>query len=379
MTSASAGSSLPLSIALRHAARNRSRLLVTLAGVSVAVFLMAFQGSLLAGFVAASGQVIATIGGDVWVVPRGVTCFDFTARLSRSRADVLVAHPSILRINPVVGAFTVLTRSDGQHRAVLMVGAPDWLSDWPMNRSRRVGPSSLAVDASAVALLGADPVPSPVEFGGMRATVSTVVTGFGGFLGSPHVFGELKDVQRLLRVSSDDVSYLAIDARSGVDVSALREDIARRLPEFDVYTRADLARRAAVFWLIQTGAGGGILTAGILGFVVGLAVVSQTLFASTMEALPEFATLRAIGASRTTLCGFVMTQAAVIGIAGGLLGLALTWPLAGAARSYLVPWVHLEWWLATLAFLAGVLMCAAASVVSIRRAIGVDPASVFRG
>ena len=41
--------------------------------------------------------------------------------------------------------------------------------------------------------------------------------------------------------------------------------------------------KARFYWITQTGAGGAILTAALLGFFIGLAVVSQSIYATTME------------------------------------------------------------------------------------------------
>ncbi len=365
---------LPLTVVLRHLVRSPARLGVTISGVSFAVFLMVFQGSLLTGFITASQKVIHTIGGDAWVIPKGVTCFDFAARLPRRYGEMVRGVPGVSVVTPVVAQFTTFNRPDGQRRAVLMVGAPGDIRDWPEHG----GPDEVAIDASTAALLGVTHLPADAELGGHRARVSHIVDGYGSFLGSPYIFTSLVDAKRVLGFGDEEVSYHVLSFAPGAVAAQTMAALRVRLPEVDVLTTQEFASQSAMFWLIQTGAGGAILTAGLLGFAVGMAIVSQTLYASTMEALGEFATLKALGASDATIRWFVITQAIIVGIAGGAVGVTMTWPLVSLARAHLVAWVETPWWLVIAALVAGVAMCIGASLASVRQAVRVDPAAALR-
>jgi len=65
-----------------------------------------------------------------------------------------------------------------------------------------------------------------------------------------------------------------------------------------VLTRDEFAHKSRMYWTIKTGAGGAILTAAVLGFLIGLVVVSQTIYANTMENIEEYATLKALGSAQ---------------------------------------------------------------------------------
>ena len=105
--------------------------------------------------------------------------------------------------------------------------------------------------------------------------------------------------------------------------------------------------------------------------------MSQTIYSTTLDNLEEFAALKAIGASRRFVQGVVLTQAIVSGIVGSLAGLAITFPLLELARQS-IPWIHTPWWLPVRMIFVSLLMCSLASVVSIRKAVSVEPARVFR-
>ena len=378
-----AGSScrVPATLVLANVLRNRARLAVALVGVAFAVFLMVFQASLLVGFIQAAGHVIRSIDGSVWIVPRGVPCFDFSARVPRRFADLARQTPRVDDVIAVAAGFTTLIRPDGARRAVLLVGAePRAGSVFPFPRTLDAvqPPDGLSVDASNAALLGAGSPPTRVEVGGLRAIVVRHVDGFGSFLGSPYVFAAYRDAHRMLSFGPEETSFLVVRTGRDADARLVASELQRRVPEADVLTRDDFASRSANFWLIQTGAGGAILVAALLGFVIGLVITSQTMYASTMEQLDEFATLKAIGAGNATLARLVLYQSTLVGVSGAAIGVLLPGPLVAIARGYLVAWIVTPWWLRAGAPLAGVVMCALGSLASIRRVLGVDPMTVLR-
>ena len=117
--------------------------------------------------------------------------------------------------------------------------------------------------------------------------------------------------------------------------------------------------------------------AAFLGFLVGLAIVSQSIYATTMENIEEFATLKAMGASRGYVLCVVLAQALAAGFMGCLFGIVAAFPLIEIARGA-IAWIFTPWWMPALVLFAGLTMCVLASFISIRRAVSVEPGRVFR-
>ena len=63
---------------------------------------------------------------------------------------------------------------------------------------------------------------------------------------------------------------------SGTASEAATSAIAARLPNVDVWTKNQFAWRSRLFWLIQTGAGGALSLAALLGFLIGLILAFQS-------------------------------------------------------------------------------------------------------
>jgi putative ABC transport system permease protein len=73
----------------------------------------------------------------------------------------------------------------------------------------------------------------------------------------------------------------------------------------------------------------------------------------------------------------VLTQALACGIVGSVVGLVALLPLMEPIRNT-ISWVYMPWWLPFGMIFVGLLMCVLASVASIKKALAVEPARVFR-
>jgi putative ABC transport system permease protein len=265
---------------------------------------------------------------------------------------------------------------------VLLVGAePGVGANFPVPRmgdgSGPVLNEALLIDQSNIRALDIRSTPVSTEVGYERAHTSRIIDGFGSFFGTPYVFTEYNDAVRYLGLGREETFFLIVHVTRGQDVQAVKRALQCELPEVDVWTRQEFSRRAQLFWIGKTGAGGALLTAAVLGFLVGLVIVSQNIYATTMENIEEFATLKAIGASRGFIQRVVLSQALSSGVAGSVLGLLATYPAIDAVRGS-IPWIFTPWLLPMGMIGIGLLMCAAASLMSVRKAVRVEPARVFR-
>src|SRR5438094_5263290 len=127
--------------------------------------------------------------------------------------------------------------------------------------------------------------------------------------------------------------YVLLRVDRGHSISDVQQSLRLRLPEVDVLTRDEFARKSRTYWTIRTGAGGAILTAAVLGFLIGLVVVSQTVYANTMENIEEYATLKALGASQGFVARIVLTQALICGMIGSVLWLLVVIPSINYSKS----------------------------------------------
>lgn len=373
-----------LRLAWRNLVADKTRFVVTVVGIAFAVFLMIFQGSLLVGFVRAASRLITAANGDIWIAARGVASFDFVAPLPGRFRDLALGVTGVAHADRIVLGFSTWKPPSGRVKTVVIVGADGGIpSGFPRPRVRAdaaaVLHESIVVDASNAVDLEVSSTPVHVELGArsIRGVVREITTGFGTFLGSPYIFTAYDDATRYLAWPTEYTGFVVVKVAPGADVDGVQQALERRFPDADVWTARDFARQSAAYWLVKTGAGGALLTAALLGFLVGLVVVSQNMYAITVERIEEFATLQALGAGRRYIVGLVAVQAFVSGVLGTSVGLALSFPAIDAASS-LIAWVYTPPWLLVLVGAVGINMALLASLVAIRPLMSIEPARVFR-
>src|SRR5215467_4263527 len=112
-----------LLLAWRNLVRQPLRFLLTVVGIGFAVFLMTFQGSLLAGFLRSASKVIDSTDADIWIAARGVGFFDFPNTIPASAAAAAYGVAGVAEVRKVVAGLTFWQRPSGSRKTIVVVGA----------------------------------------------------------------------------------------------------------------------------------------------------------------------------------------------------------------------------------------------------------------
>lgn len=371
-----------MKLAWQNIVHDRGRFSVTVLGVSFAVFLMVFQGSLLAGFLQAASRLIDATDSDIWITARGVQAFEFGTAVESRVREMAAGVPGVAETGRVCVGFAVYRAPLGKQQVVALVGAdPNVGKRFPVpdraGSRNEMSPDAVLYDVSDREQVGVTSLPAEVEINRHRATIEREIGGYGAFLGVPFLFTSYRNAIRYMDSAPDQGMYILLRTDKSHPVSQVQEALKKRLPEVDVLTEEEFAHKSRMYWTIKTGAGGAILTAAVLGFLIGLVIVSQTIYANTIENIEEYATLKALGASQGFVARTVLTQALICGAVGSVLGLLAVVPSINYAQS-LIPWIRAPWWLPGAMLLPGLAMCSLASIMSVRSALSVEPGRVFR-
>jgi putative ABC transport system permease protein len=371
-----------MKLAWRNLKHDRLRFATTIIGIAFATFLMVFQGDLFIGFLHSASNIIDAADADIWIVPRGVNCFQYGAPMPKRFRDLAFSVSGVGTVTRVLSGWVPYQTPSGSQRIVFVIGGDgDMGSGIPLpylqGNSGPLLSENLVIDKSNLQILEITSLPVEVELNGSRASVVRAADGFGSFVGAPFVFTSYFDAEHYLAIPPEYTMFLLVSVSLGANVGSVQRELRDRLPEVEVLTKREFSNRARFFWVIETGAGAALLIAAVLGFLVGLVVVSQNIYATTIESLDEFATLKAMGASRHYVQGVVLHQALISGLLGSFLGLTMTFPIVEISRSF-VSWVESPWWIPVIMIPVSLGMCALASLLSIRKAVSVEPARVFR-
>src|SRR5439155_929342 len=359
-----------MKLAWQNIVHDRARFSVTVLGVSFAVFLMVFQGSLLAGFLRAASRLIDASDSDIWITARGVQAFEFGTPIESRVREMAAGVPGVLETNRVCMAFAVYRTPNGTQQVVALVGAdPNVGKRFPVpdapGSGENMSPDAVIYDVSDRDLIQVTAMPAEVEVNRHRARIERQINGYGAFLGVPFLFTSYRNASRYMGAGPEEAMFVLLRVDKGYSTSDVQQSLRQRFPEVDVLTRDEFARKSRTYWTMKTGAGGAILTAAVLGFLIGLVVVSQTIYANTMENIEEYATLKALGASQAFVARIVLSQALICGMIGSVLGLLAVIPSINYAKS-LIPWIQAPWWLPGAMVVPSLAMCSLASIVSVR-------------
>jgi len=164
----------------------------------------------------------------------------------------------------------------------------------------------------------------------------------------------------------------------GVSVSQVQQAIPQQVRDVEAFTSTQFSRMTQIYWMFTTGAGVAVLLAAALGLIVGFVVVAQTIYATTMDHLKEFGTLKAMGAPNSYVYKVIITQAGISALLGYGLGMFVSFFVVRASQSGGAA-ILLPWQMAVGIFFLTVLMCVGAALVSINKVTRLDPAMVFKG
>jgi hypothetical protein len=116
-----------------------------------------------------------------------------------------------------------------------------------------------------------------------------------------------------------------------------------------------------------------------VALLVGTVVAGQTFYLFTLENLKQFGALKAIGVTNARLVGMILLQALTAGALGFSIGtgIAATF-FEVTGRQMATRGIVLMWQSVALTGAAILIVVAVASVLSIRRVLVLEPASVFR-
>jgi putative ABC transport system permease protein len=363
------------------------RFLPAILAVGFAGLLQLLQTALVLGIFSSASVYITGSSADLWAGYPGTQSVSLGRPISEDVAMRLWMDPDVTRVEPFnwvdgdwrgsrnTGGISVFVcgidpRTDG-----LMFSKA--LS--PELRRKLLEPDAVIVDRADIDGLGVKVGDSAV-INGQRVRVVGVSQGLRA-LGGVNVITSL-DTARMLDNDPEDTGRMTFYVAK-LRNPKLADTVAQRLSgstafgPYAVWTAKRFATRSQMYWILDTGAGAGVLFLAGIVFLVGAVITSQTLVAAVIGSIREYATLNALGVGVGALRKVVMEQAfwvGAIGLAGSVLLGAILLVLANS-RSVPVA-------IGPFAVLACLVLSMGLAVVSglaamrsLRRA---DPASLLR-
>lgn len=371
-------------LAQRNLLHDKVRLTVTLTGIVFAVVLIVVELGLFVGFTVTTSSIIDKSKVDLWIVSRGTPYIEQGSVFSERKLYQVLATPGVARADKYIVRFSNWKTPLGAESGIQVVGFNPYSGiggPWNVvegNAEDLKTSDAVMVDEVYKKKLGVTKIGETFEISGRRARVVGFTRGIRAFTTTPYVFTSFKNAQGFTRIDADKTYFILVRAVPGTDIAALKRGLESRLQNVDVLTTAKFSSMTRIYWMFTTGAGVAVLIAALLGLVVGVVVVAQTIYATTMDHIREYGTLKAMGAPNSYIYRVIITQAGISAVAGYVLAMIISIFIVRASTSGGAA-ILLPWQMAVGIFFLTVLMCVSAAVVSINKVTSLDPAMVFRG
>ena len=336
------------------------RFVIAGTGAAMVFALALVIAGLTSSFTKEAGRVVDGIGADAWVVNVGIDgIFSTPSLLPPGTVEKVAKLPGVTRADPlVVLHHTVRLPGGGDPADVNLVGyRPGGVGEPALVAGRLPTiPGEVVADESLDAPLG-----SKVQLAGKTLQVVGRTSGLSINGGQPMLHLRIVDAQDLLTrglpvVTAVVTKGVPTTVPAGLQVkprSAVREDLLRP-------TQGPLTSLR--------------VTLVLLWCVAGL-VIGSVVYLSALERARDFAVYKATGWSTRDLGLGLALQSVLLALAASVMGLVLA--------QLMLPLFPLNFTVPTSARLMlpalGLVIGLLASLVGLRRAVGVDPALAFGG
>jgi putative ABC transport system permease protein len=363
---------------------DKVRFLITVSGVAFAVTLVLVQVGLFVGLLDNSTITIRKLDADLWITSKNSPNLDFVHQFPESNLYRARSVKGVARADNLILSFMQVALPSGAEETSIVYAMQDferWGVPWQVTEgelSDLKRGAFVMFDESASKRFGAFKVGDYREVNGQRLKVIGVSREAKSFTTTPIAFMDFRRAQEIQpELLSGMTSYIVVKLAPGADVATVKAELERRLPYNDVFTSAAWAERSRDYWIENTGIGFNAFLTVFLGCLVGVVVVAQTLYTSTMEHLKEFGTVKAIGGSNLDIYRMLGKQATVAAVLGFVLGYVpaqFLKPVIASAGLKLIIAPEVT----GVVLVGTVLLCLVSALVSFRKVASIDPALVFR-
>lgn len=392
-----------------------------------AVSLVTIQLGILKGFSRSTAIVIDYASADLWVASKEMVSFELTSPIPADYINQATQTPGVDRAEILLLRAGRWRGPDGKLSPTRIFGFnPDgqlfagWkLRDGELNAIKQ--PYSAIVANGVQKSLGLEPPDERTggSIGGLPVTIVGTAEDVQSNASSPFLFASLETANAYgsAEVNSsinctrniggdlncvntfknrplgekvgelqppkplsigDPITYILIRAKPGEDLPALKQRLTQALPETQVLTQTELAALTRNYWEARTGVGFILGLGATVGFIVGMVVVGQILYASVADHLREFGTLKAMGAPNSVIYRIIIEQSLWMAILGYGPSMGICLALGQWTQVTRGIMILIEPSTAVAVLVLTVVMCVGSALFAVQKVTRVDPAIVFK-
>ncbi|MCI0535360.1 MAG: ABC transporter permease [Verrucomicrobiales bacterium] len=378
-----------LDLALKMLLGDRAKYIMLISGLTFATLLMTEQAAIFCGIMQWSASTLDNVGAPIWVVDPMVEQVNDTEALRDTDLNRVRSVEGVAWAAPFYQGVLRTRMPDGSFKFVQVIGldsttfagAPAQIVKGNLDDLRL--PNTVILDEYGAEKLSRVPG-KPIEVGQTfeindhEARVVGICKSRMAFSGNPYVFTTYDQAIQYAPGTRKMLSCVLAGAQPGEDPLV----VARRITQatgLKALTKSEFLWLTVWWYIKNTGipiAFGGTV---LLGFIVGLAISTQTFYTFVLENLRNLGALKAMGASDRVLSRMVILQTLTVGLIGYGFGVGLATLFGTVLLKKGMPPFFLPWQLPLITLAAILFICWLAASLGIRKIRNLEPAVVFRG
>lgn len=369
-------------VALKILLHDKATTIGSLIGVIAIVFLVGQQLCVLFGLFTYMSVLVDHSGADIWVCTKNTVNINSTGQLPIRYVDRISALDEVVWVEPLLFGSGTFQTTNGNFEAVQIVGlrTPRLIpGPWRFH----AGSQNDLLDYEAVTVEHLDfdkygdiKINEFYEINGTRIKISAITQSIKGFSGRL-VFTNMTKAKEILKTPPGRCKAILIKLKPNAVPGIAISRIKKLLPKAEVITTPKLSSKTRAYYVINTGMGGSFGFSTMVGALVGITIITLTMYTAVLQRQKDFAVLRALGARKIDIFIIVLAQSLIIAVTGVFIGFLLLASFLSATLDSALP-TYFPGWMPAILGLFTVVLCILGSSIAMRKAISIEPASVFR-
>ncbi|QOV91201.1 ABC transporter permease [Humisphaera borealis] len=380
-------------VAFKMLTGDRAKYLGIVFGVAFASLLITQQAGIFVGLMSRTYGAIEDAGQpDIWVMEEKVQFIDDVKPMSDTELYRVRGVAGVEWAVPLYRGLLKARLDDGNYQACFvsglddetLTGGPPEMLEGKLSDLRQAD-AIIVNDVGAAGMLakrGPNGQKIPLKIGDVielndhRAKVVGICRVSRTFNSQPSIFTTYTRATTFAPFERKLLSFVLVKAKPGITPA----DLCQRIREdtgLGAYTQKQFIDKTYNYFFENTGIPINFGISVTLGFFVGVAIAGQTFYQFTLENLKHFGALKAMGAGNVQLLKMILLQAGLVGGVGYGIGVGVASVFGYLTRnselSFLLPW-----WLMIGTAGAVLLICLAASALSLLKVLRLEPAIVFK-
>jgi putative ABC transport system permease protein len=380
-------------LALKNLTHNKRRLAISLLGISVAVVLMFMELGFYFGLLDSMVRVVDLMETDLIVTSRARNMLSTPQLFDDQRLLPLRGHPDVATVQPfyMETATRSLRRSGAKSKPIRVLafdleapllripGLSEFVEPLSGEHTCLIDRNTKTRAFSLPELDDKDRLTSTeTELADKKIRIVGTFDLGTDFINDGNLIMSSDNFSKYFPYRNGRVDLGLLTLRSGVSVERVRESLRAILPEdVEIFTKREFIDREQDSWTRNTPVGFIFKMGALLGFVVGVIICFQIIFANIADCESEYATMKAIGYANGHLVRLLIAQSIYLSISGFVCGWGLS-VLGFELLSWLTG-LPMQMTVGRVAFLyaATLVMCLCSGGLALKKVIALDPAELF--